>query len=139
MLRLTKDLKIGGVKMLAGSDQGGTWIVPGFGLHQEFRELAAAGISPLELLQMTTLNPAQFLNRESTMGTVETGKNSDLVLLDANPVADVSNLTRIWGVVLNGKYFPEPALDRMKIDAAAAYARQQPKSMAMAVDTNHRH
>ncbi|MGS0759524.1 amidohydrolase family protein, partial [Roseateles sp. GG27B] len=68
-----------------GSDLGGGWVIPGFSLHQEFRLLAEAGLSPLEVLQMTTLNGAEYLQRQATMGTVEAGKNADLVLLEANP------------------------------------------------------
>ena len=78
-LKLVKLLKEEGVKMLAGSDMTGIYCIPGFSLHQEFRELSKAGLSPLEILQMTTLDGAEFLNRVSTMGTVDEGKNADLV------------------------------------------------------------
>ena len=110
-----------GVKMLAGSDVGGIWVVPGFSLHQEFKALAAAGLSPLDVLQMTTLNGAQFLRREASMGTVEAGKNANLVLLEANPLESVDNLDRIGAVVLNGKLFSKDALEKMKGDVASAY------------------
>jgi hypothetical protein len=110
-----------GVKIIAGDDLGGGWIVPGFGLHGEFRELAKAGLSPLEVLQTATLNGAAFLRRTDTMGTVEEGKNADLVLLEANPIDGVENLDRIWGVVLKGHYYAKSALDRMKDDVEAAY------------------
>ncbi len=116
-----KMMKQSGVKMLAGSDLGGVWVIPGFSLHQEFRELAASGLTPLEILQMTTLNGAEFMNRTSTMGTVDEGKNADLVMLDANPVDDVANLSKISAVVLKGKYFSKSALDKLKSDVAAAY------------------
>ena len=55
------------------------------------------------------------------MGTVDEGKNADLVLLDANPVEAVANLDRIAAVVLKGKYFSKDALDKMKSDVASAY------------------
>ena len=119
---IVKLLKQNGVKMLAGSDLGGIWVIPGFGLHQEFRELAAAGLSPLEVLQMTTLNAAEFLGREATMGTVEEGKHADLVLLDANPLENVANLQRISAVFLRGKHFPRETLDRLKREVAASHA-----------------
>ena len=85
------------------------------------RELAKAGLSPLEVLQTATLNGAEFLRRTATMGTVEEGKNTDLVLLDANPISAVENLDRIWGVVLRGRYYSKSALDKMKDDIEAAY------------------
>jgi imidazolonepropionase-like amidohydrolase len=99
-----------GVPLLAGSDLGGIWVIPGVSLHQEFRELATAGLSPLQILQMTTLNGARFLQREASMGTVEAGKNADLVLLDANPLEDVGNLSHIAAVVLGGRYLDRAAI-----------------------------
>ena len=119
-LKMVGLFKEAGVKIVAGDDLGGGWVIDGFGLHQEFRELAKAGLSPLEVLQTTTLNGAEFLRRTATMGTVEEGKNADLVLLDANPIASVENLDRIWGVVLKGRYISKSALDKMKDDVEAA-------------------
>lgn len=113
-----------GVKMLAGSDLGGIWVIPGVGLHQEFHELGAAGVSPLQILQMTTLNGAEFLHREASMGTVEEGKVADLVLLDANPLADAANLSRIAGVVLKGRYLDQAGLQRLKNTPELAGAKR---------------
>jgi hypothetical protein len=113
-LVLVKTFRDAGVKLVAGSDTGGQWCIPGAALHQEFELLAEAGISPLEILQMTTLNGAKFLGREASMGTVEAGKNADLVLLDADPLAGVQNLKAIRGVVRAGKYYPASALDGLK-------------------------
>ena len=120
---VTKMLKQSGVKMLTGSDSGvaSVWVVPGFGLHDEFHELATAGLSPLEILQMTTLNGAEFLNREATMGTVEMGKTADLVLLEGNPVEDSANLDKVSAVVLKGRFLDKATLAKMKSDAATAY------------------
>jgi imidazolonepropionase-like amidohydrolase len=112
-LKMLKIFDEEGVKMLAGSDQGGAWLVPGFALHQEFDELSAAGLSPLRILQMTTINAAEFLGRLDTMGTVEVGKDADLVILDADPIADAANLHRISGVVRRGVYFDRAALDSL--------------------------
>ena len=99
-LRLTKLLDDAGVKLLAGSDScGAVWVVPGYSLHQEFDELARAGLSPLRVLQTVTLDAAEFLGRTSTLGTVEPGKRADLVLLNANPVESVQHLHGLAGVV----------------------------------------
>lgn len=119
-MRMVKLYKEEGVKMLAGPD-GGQWTAPGFALHREFDELARAGLAPLEILQMTTLNGAEFLGREAMMGTLDEGKNADLVLLDANPVASAANLHGIWGVVLKGRYLSRVAMEKLKEDVAAAY------------------
>ncbi len=110
-LQLTKMLDRAGVKMLAGSDFGGQWLVAGASLHSEFDLLAEAGLSPLRVLQLATLNGARFLGREARMGTVEAGKDANLVLLDANPIAGVANLHRIAGVVRSGTYYARADLD----------------------------
>ncbi|CAN5774893.1 amidohydrolase family protein [soil metagenome] len=137
-LKAVKLMKDNGVKILAGSDLGGGWVIPGFGLHQEFRELAAAGLTPLEVLQATTLSGARFVGREATMGTVEQGKNADLVLLDANPIADVANLDRVNGVFLRGRYYSRAALDKLLSDVAAGYAAQ-PEATAQSVTADPTH
>ena len=128
-----------GVPMLAGSDVGGIWVIPGFSLHQEFREMADAGFSPLEILQATTLNGARFLGREATMGTVEEGKNADLVLLDRDPTRDSRHLDTISAVILKGKYFSKHALEKMKSDVAGAYAGPAKADLSTAIDKHHVH
>jgi imidazolonepropionase-like amidohydrolase len=125
-----------GVKMIAGSDVTGIWCIPGFSLQAEFRQLAQAGFTPLEVLQMTTLNAAAFLGRTSSMGTVEEGRNADLVLLEADPLADVANLARIGGVFLRGRYQPKAALQAMLDSVEGAYLKQ-PMS-AWREDVNHK-
>jgi hypothetical protein len=113
-LSLVKVYRDAGVKMVAGSDTGGQWCIPGVALHQEFELLNQAGLSPLEILQMTTLNGAKFLGREDSMGSVEEGKNADLVLLDADPVASVQNLKKLHGVVRGGSYYSSDTLEALK-------------------------
>jgi imidazolonepropionase-like amidohydrolase len=106
LLEMTRIFDEEGVKMLAGSDVSGSgWEIPGFALHQEFDQLAAAGLAPLRVLQMTTINAAEFLGRTDTMGTVAVGKDADLVLLSGNPVEDVANLHDIAGVVRAGRHY----------------------------------
>ena len=128
-----------GAKLLAGSDLGGIWVIPGAGLHQEFAELAAAGLSPLQVLQATTINGAMFLGREASMGTVEAGRQADLVLLDANPLTNVANLGRIAGVMLGGLYLSAGELAQLKRDVAVAYSQQPLQNLAAAYDNSHRH
>lgn len=125
-LRMVKLLDEEGVPMLAGSDASGAgWEVPGFALHQEFDELARAGLSPLRILQMTTSDAARFLGRTRTMGGVAPGMDADLVLLDADPTADARNLHRIAGVVRAGFYRDRADLDRLlaRIEAGRGYLR----------------
>lgn len=123
-LRLTKLLDEAGVPMMAGTDTGGVghWEISGFTLHEEFDLLRQAGLKPLTILQMTTINGAKFLHREDHMGTVAVGKDADLVLLDGNPVASEANLHRIDAVVRNGNYYDKAALEGLKQDAAKRVA-----------------
>lgn len=113
--RIVKLMNEQGVRMLAGSDASGSgWEVPGFALHQEFDELAKAGLTPLRILQMTTSDAADFLGRSATMGGVAVGHNADLVLLDGDPTKDVANLHRIAGVVRAGFYYDARRLAGLK-------------------------
>ena len=100
--------------MLAGSDYGGMWVIPGVSLHQEFDLLAKAGLSPLRVLQMTTLDGAEFLGRQATDGTVEEGKAANLVLLNGNPLESVGNLHTVDAVVCKGRHYSNAALNEMK-------------------------
>jgi imidazolonepropionase-like amidohydrolase len=110
-LQLVRAFDDEGVPMMAGSDVGGSgWEIPGFALHQEFDQLAAAGLTPLRILQMTTINAAEFLGRTDTMGTVEPGKDADIVLLQANPIDNAANLHDIAGVVRAGRYHSSETL-----------------------------
>jgi len=111
-LALTKLFDNAGVRMMVGTDGGGQ--APGQSIHQEFDELAKAGLSPLKILQMTTLNPAEFLSRTGTMGSVDIGKNADIVLLDGNPVESVQNLHTIFGVVRAGFYYSRADLEALR-------------------------
>jgi imidazolonepropionase-like amidohydrolase len=103
-----------GIPFLAGTDTPpGVYIFPGFSLHEELQRFVAAGFTPLEALQTATLNPAKFLGKENDLGTIETGKLADMVLLDANPLDDIRNTQKIAGVIANGRYFSQADLDRM--------------------------
>ncbi|RKD31851.1 hypothetical protein BET01_18955 [Lacrimispora algidixylanolytica] len=86
----------------------------GDAIHIEFDELEKAGISPLHVLQMTTLSGAEFLGRLDDMGTVEAGKNADLVLLDGDPIESVQNLHKINAVIRAGSYHSKDELDFIK-------------------------
>jgi hypothetical protein len=92
----------------------GITLVEGQSIHQEFDELAKAGLSPFKILQMTTLYPAEFLGRTATMGSIEIGKNADIVLLNGNPVENVQNLHSIAGVVRAGFYYSHHDLDALR-------------------------
>ena len=107
-----------GVHVMAGTDAPLRNSPPGFGLHEELAWLVRSGLSPLDALRAATLEPARFLAMDDSLGTIEAGKVADLVLLDADPLADIANTRRIVLVVANGRpYEPGPILERAAAEA----------------------
>ena len=99
---LVRELHAAGAKMMAGSDSPQFFMTPGFGLHRELQALAAAGLSPYAALETATRVPAEYLGRP--IGVVAEGKRADLLLLDADPLADVANASRVAGVMVGGRW-----------------------------------
>ena len=106
-----------GVPLLAGTDTGNPFCFPGFSLHEELALMVIGGLTPSEALRAATLNPARFLGLEKTLGTIEPGKFADLVLLDADPLADIRNTQRINAVISNGRLLDRKALNKMLTQA----------------------
>ena len=115
---IIKALHDGGVPFALGSDAPQTWNVPGFSAHRELGALVAAGLTPYEALKSGTANVGVYFGTQSSVGTVAAGKRADLVLLDANPLADIANSARIAGVMVNGRW-----LSKADIDARLAAAK----------------
>ena len=105
----TRDLKSAGVKLLAGTDMPQAFVYPGFSLHDELALLVRSGLTPIEALRTATYNPAEYLGALDSLGTVSQGKVADLVLLDADPLADIRNTRRISVVIANGRVFDAAA------------------------------
>ncbi len=106
-----------GVPILAGTDVMKPYTFPGFALHDELSLLVDAGLTPLDALRTATINAARFLGREEELGSIEPGKLADLVLLDADPLVDIRNTAKIFGVVSNGTFYDSKTLI-MLIDPA---------------------
>jgi imidazolonepropionase-like amidohydrolase len=100
--RLIRELYRAGAGLLLGSDAPQTFNVPGFSIHRELQALVASGLTPYEALRTGTVDVARFL--DSNGGSVEVGKDADLVLLDADPLTDIQNSQRIHGVMLRGAW-----------------------------------
>ena len=113
---VTRDMAMVGVGILAGCDA----MIAGFCVHDELAAMVAGGMTPLAALQTATVNPARYLGRESTLGTVAAGRQADLVLLDANPLEDIGNVRRIHAVIIAGRFFDRSALDQLLTRAKAA-------------------
>jgi imidazolonepropionase-like amidohydrolase len=93
-----------GVGIVAGTDAGHTYVVPGFALHDELELLVRAGLSPMSALMAATRDAARCLGLSHVSGTVTAGKQADLVVLDADPLADIANTRRIHAVITRGRY-----------------------------------
>jgi len=76
--------------MMAGTDAMNPYCFPGFSLHDELALMVESGLAPLAAVQAATINPAKFMGRSAELGTVETGKIANLVLLRADPLGRYS-------------------------------------------------
>ena len=100
-----------GVKIMAGTDANIPLKVPGFSLHEEFESLFNAGMSTAQILESTTSIPSDWM--EMNTGKIEVGKKANLVLLEKNPLEDISNTRTINSVILNGRILDRNTLDEM--------------------------
>lgn len=121
-LKLVGAMKRDGVDFMAGTDTGSavSYIYPGFSLHDELALLVQAGFTPMEALEAGTRNAARFAGKLDSIGTIEQGKIADLVLLDANPLEDITNTRKIDAVILNGKFYPKQSLQQMLTEVEAS-------------------
>ncbi len=103
-----------GVGLLLGSDAPQVFNVPGVSTHQELEYLVAAGLSPYEALRTGTVNVARYLGRTGDSGTVRAGNRADLVLLDGNPLRDITQTRHLAGVMIGGQWLPEAYLSRTR-------------------------
>ena len=100
-----------GVRILTGTDTFGPGaLLPGASLHNELVLLQRAGLSPLEVLRAATETAASALRREKDRGALEAGKVADIVVLDADPLADARNLRSIRMIVKDGREYTPPSL-----------------------------
>jgi imidazolonepropionase-like amidohydrolase len=106
------DMRRARVKVLAGSDLPVSTGVPP--LHDELVALVRAGMTPLEALQASTRSAAEFVGRLADEGTVEVGKKANLVLLEADPLADIANTRRALAVVLRGRLIQGTELQSLR-------------------------
>ncbi len=113
VLKMVKKLKDSQIKVMAGTDTPIGFLTPGFSLHKELEMLVKGGMEPLEAIESATLLPAQYFKVQDSIGTIEKNMIADLVLLDANPLSDITNTRKIIAVVRNGSYYNRKALDSL--------------------------
>jgi hypothetical protein len=96
-----------GVPLLAGTDLGDPYVIPGFALHDELSLMVKAGVTTLEALQSATSQPARAFGLSNVVGTIAVGQAADLLILNADPLADIDNTRRIHAVVFNGQWLAQ--------------------------------
>ncbi|MEX0690505.1 MAG: amidohydrolase family protein, partial [Gemmatimonadales bacterium] len=115
-----RQMRAAGVRIMAGSDVAVLNIWPGWSLHDELGLFVESiGMSPAEALASATRVPAEWLGLADSVGTITEGKVADLVLLDGNPLVDISNTRRIAAVVLRGRLLDSDALQRLLAEVRA--------------------
>jgi imidazolonepropionase-like amidohydrolase len=95
-----------GIPIVAGTDQ----VVPGHSLHRELELYVKAGFTPMEAIQAATIVPARVMRIDSEVGTIEAGKRADLIILDRNPLEQISNIRSIKTVITSGRMYDSAPL-----------------------------
>jgi hypothetical protein len=125
--QLTLTLNNAGVPLFLGTDASAPGMFPGRSAHLELTELVAAGLTAFQALATGTRNPGRFLTqhvRETLpVGTVTVGSRANLLLLEADPLTDISHVARIAGVVVGGKWYTRGQVDNMRMARAAGSPR----------------
>ena len=131
--QLSRRLADAGVPLLAGSDNLG-FHIGGFSLHEEFEQLQLAGLTPYQILQSATVNAARHLGRQALAGTIEPGKQAELLLLNANPLDDIRHSRNIAAVMVRGHYLNREQLDTLLEEAAAERRSEWPEALYQQLD-----
>ena len=113
--------------LLAGTDITIPYTYPGFSLHDELQLFVEAGLTPMQALETATTNPALLLGLSKTWGSIEPGYTANLVLLNADPLADISNINKIDSVVVSGQRLDRAQLDQLVDEAKVPNAGNSPQ------------
>lgn len=118
--KLIYECQKNGVGLLLGCDAPQIFNVPGFSTHNELKYLVDSGLTPFQALQTGTVNVAKYLNL-SDAGIIKAGAVADLLLMDGNPLADITNSKKVAGVMVRGKW-----LSKVEIDAGLKKLEKTP-------------
>ena len=124
-LAIVSALHRGGVHLLLGTDTMKPGTLPGFSLHEELEKFVAAEMTPYEAIRTGTIDAAKFLNQGEEFGVVTAGKRADLLLLNANPLEDVKNTSKIAGVMAGGRWLTAEELTRRLVTLRSSYQHQE--------------
>jgi hypothetical protein len=132
MIALVGAMEEAGVPLVAGTDCSNPFVMPGFSLHDELALLVRAGLTPMRAIQAATRDAARCLGIDGRHGTVTSGKAADFVVLDADPLHDITNTTRIHSVVTRGRYISSTEREQMLADVRAAAENPTPTTLSAA-------
>ncbi|XWN36796.1 MAG: amidohydrolase family protein [Balneola sp.] len=122
--RLLSEMNKYGVKILMGTDAPQLYSVPGFSIHRELKKMSDAGMSPYEILVTGTRNVGEYFSGKDNFGTIEVGKRADLILVNNNPLNDISNLKNHSGVMASGRWLSKEFITQKLSDIETSYKNE---------------
>ena len=120
-MRILSSLHEGRVGILLGTDAPQVFSVPGFSIHHEMERMVTAGMTPYEVIASGTRSVGEYFRNEDDFGTIEVGARADLILVEANPLEDLSHIARRAGVMVRGRWLPEADIQQRLARIAASY------------------
>lgn len=123
--QLLAEMHAAGVRILMGTDAPQLFSVPGFSIHRELPYMKAAGMSNYELLVTGTKNVGAYFAEQDQFGTIEEGMRADLILLDGNPLEDLSYIQNHAGVMARGRWFSRAMIDEQLAKIEALYQQEE--------------
>ncbi len=108
-MEIVDALNKNGITLVAGTDMG----FPGYSVYREMELYVASGLSPMEAIRTATIIPARVMNKDSVSGSVEAGKNADLILIDGDPLQNIRNIRKLNLVIKDGQLYEPAALHKM--------------------------
>jgi len=119
--KILKSLYDAGTGILLGSDAPQIFNVPGFSIQHELKAMTEAGISNYDALKAGTVNPAKFFGKENEFGKVKSGMSADLILLNSNPLEEITAMSDRSGVMVRGKWLPESEIQSRLAEISKGY------------------
>jgi imidazolonepropionase-like amidohydrolase len=132
---LVRELYKAGATITVGPDSPQFFLVPGFATHREMQSLAEAGLPNYAVLEAATRNGAEVLGGIKEFGTIEKGKRADLLLLNANPLEDISNTKKIAGVMVRGRWLTKSDLQKMLDEVEILNREKKPEAKEVSVSS----